>query len=82
MGAGSRSASSAQWTVRPRFFHGWPGSRLDFAPNHDAAVDAVDPPRSLELSDADVDDDGKPNDNFALTGIAMENSPRPTAAHG
>ena len=22
------------------FFHGWPGSRLDFAPNHDAAVDA------------------------------------------
>lgn len=22
------------------FFHGWPGSRLDFVPNHDAAVDA------------------------------------------
>ena len=28
--------------------------------------------RSLELSDADVDDDGKPDDDFALTGIAME----------
>ena len=35
-------------------------------------IEAVDPPRSLELSDADVDDDGKPNDDFALTGIAME----------
>jgi pimeloyl-ACP methyl ester carboxylesterase len=41
MGAGSRSASSAQWTARPpSFFDGWPGSRPDFAPNHDAAVDA------------------------------------------
>ena len=35
-------------------------------------IEAVDPPRSLELSDADVDDDGKPNDDNALTGIAME----------
>jgi uncharacterized protein YndB with AHSA1/START domain len=34
-------------------------------------IEAVDPPRSLELSDADVDDEGKPNDDFALTGITM-----------
>ena len=35
-------------------------------------IEAVDPPRSLELSDADVDEDGQPNDGLALTGIAME----------
>ena len=35
-------------------------------------IEAVDPPRSLELSDADVDEDGQPNDGLALTRIAME----------
>ena len=35
-------------------------------------IEAVDPPRSLELSDADVDEDGQPNDGLALTGMAME----------
>ncbi len=35
-------------------------------------IESVDPPRSLELSDADVDVDGEPNDGLALTGIAME----------
>jgi uncharacterized protein YndB with AHSA1/START domain len=35
-------------------------------------IESVDPPRSLELSDADVDDEGKPNDGLALTGITME----------
>ena len=35
-------------------------------------IEAVDPPRrSLELSDADVDEDGQPNDGLALTGMAM-----------
>jgi len=35
-------------------------------------IEAVDPPRSLELSDADVDERGHPNDGLALTGMAME----------
>lgn len=35
-------------------------------------IEAVDPPRSLELSDADVDEDGQPNDGLALMGMAME----------
>ena len=35
-------------------------------------IEAVDPPRSLKLSDADVDDRGHPNDGLALTGMAME----------
>ena len=34
-------------------------------------IEAVDPPRSLELSDADVDEGGHPNDGLALTGMAM-----------
>ena len=35
-------------------------------------IEAVDSPRMLELSDADVDDDGKPNDDNAITGMMME----------
>jgi uncharacterized protein YndB with AHSA1/START domain len=35
-------------------------------------IEAVDPPRSLELSDADVDDHGKPNDDLGITRIAIE----------
>jgi uncharacterized protein YndB with AHSA1/START domain len=35
-------------------------------------IEAVDPPRSLELSDADVGEDGQPNDGHGLTGMAME----------
>ena len=36
---------------------------------HDSAweVVAADPPRHLELRDADVDDDGRPNDGNAMT---------------
>ena len=35
-------------------------------------IEAVDPPRSIELSDADVDEKGEPNDGLALTGMTME----------
>jgi uncharacterized protein YndB with AHSA1/START domain len=35
-------------------------------------IESVDPPRSLELSDADVDETGDPSDGFALTGMTME----------
>ena len=35
-------------------------------------IESVDPPRSLELSDADVDEKGDPNDGLALTGMTME----------
>jgi uncharacterized protein YndB with AHSA1/START domain len=32
---------------------------------------AADPPRHLELRDADVDDDGRPNDGNAMTGMII-----------
>lgn len=35
-------------------------------------IESVDPPRSLALSDADVDEQGEPNDDNAITGISME----------
>jgi uncharacterized protein YndB with AHSA1/START domain len=35
-------------------------------------IESVDPPRSLELSDADVGESGEPNDGLALTGMAIE----------
>jgi len=35
-------------------------------------IESVDPPRSLELSDADVDEEGEPNDGLALTGMTIE----------
>ena len=40
---------------------------------HDSTweVVAVDPPRHLELRDADVDDDGRPNDGNAMTAIVI-----------
>ncbi len=40
---------------------------------HDATweVVAADPPRHLELRDADVDDDGRPNDGNAMTVMAI-----------
>jgi uncharacterized protein YndB with AHSA1/START domain len=34
-------------------------------------VIAADPPRYLELRDADVDDDGRPNDGNAMTGFII-----------
>jgi uncharacterized protein YndB with AHSA1/START domain len=34
-------------------------------------VIAVDPPRHLELRDADVDDDGRPNDGNAMTAFVI-----------
>jgi uncharacterized protein YndB with AHSA1/START domain len=40
---------------------------------HDSTweVVAADPPRSLELRDADVDDDGTPNDGNAMTAMVI-----------
>ena len=40
---------------------------------HDSAweVIAADPPRHLELRDADVDDDGRPNDGNAMTAMVI-----------
>jgi uncharacterized protein YndB with AHSA1/START domain len=40
---------------------------------HDSTweVVAADPPRHLELRDADVDDDGRPNDGNAMTGLVI-----------
>ncbi len=40
---------------------------------HDStwAVVSADPPRHLELRDADVDDDGRPNDGNAMTAMTM-----------
>ncbi len=40
---------------------------------HDSAWDVVaaDPPRHLELRDADVDDDGRPNDGNAMTAMVI-----------
>jgi uncharacterized protein YndB with AHSA1/START domain len=40
---------------------------------HDSTweVIAADPPRHLELRDADVDDDGRPNDGNAMTAIVI-----------
>jgi uncharacterized protein YndB with AHSA1/START domain len=35
-------------------------------------IEAVDPPRSLEVSDADVDDDGRPNDDLDITRLIVE----------
>ena len=40
---------------------------------HDSTweVVAADPPRHLELRDADVDDDGRPNDGNAMTAVII-----------
>ena len=40
---------------------------------HDSTweVVAADPPRHLELRDADVDDDGRPNDGNAMTAMVI-----------
>jgi uncharacterized protein YndB with AHSA1/START domain len=40
---------------------------------HDSSwkIIAADPPRHLELRDADVDDDGRPNDGNSMTGIVI-----------
>ena len=40
---------------------------------HDSTweVVAADPPRHLELRDADVDDDGRPNDGNSMTGFVI-----------
>jgi len=40
---------------------------------HDSTWDviAADPPRHLELRDADVDDDGRPNDGNAMTAMVI-----------
>ena len=40
---------------------------------HDSTweVIAADPPRHLELRDADVDDDGRPNDGNAMTAMTI-----------
>ncbi len=40
---------------------------------HDSTweVIAADPPRRLELRDADVDDDGRPNDGNAMTAMII-----------
>jgi uncharacterized protein YndB with AHSA1/START domain len=35
-------------------------------------IETVDPPRLLDLSDADVDDDGRPTDDLSLTGMTIE----------
>jgi uncharacterized protein YndB with AHSA1/START domain len=43
------------------------------AERHDSTweIIAVDPPRHLELRDADVDDDGRPNDGNAMTAMII-----------
>ncbi len=45
----------------------------DEGERHDSAweVVAADPPRRLELRDADVDDDGRPNDGNAMTAMVI-----------
>lgn len=45
---------------------------------HDSTweVVAADPPRHLELRDADVDDDGTPNDGNAMTAMIITFEPR------
>ena len=45
----------------------------DDGERHDSTweVIAVDPPRNLELRDADVDDDGRPNDGNAMTAMII-----------
>jgi uncharacterized protein YndB with AHSA1/START domain len=55
------------------------GGRINFfmtgseGERHDSTweVIAADPPRRLELRDADVDDDGRPNDGNAMTLMAI-----------
>ena len=53
------------------------GGRITFSmtgtERHDSTweVIAVDPPHQLELRDADVDDDGRPNDGNAITAIII-----------
>jgi uncharacterized protein YndB with AHSA1/START domain len=55
------------------------GGRLSFfmtgteEERHDSTweVIAADPPRHLELRDADVDDDGRPNDGNAMTAMVV-----------
>jgi uncharacterized protein YndB with AHSA1/START domain len=51
----------------PFFMAGTEGER------HDSTweVIAADPPRHLELRDADVDDDGRPNDGNAMTAMII-----------
>ena len=46
---------------------------------HDSTweVMAADPPRQLELRDADVDDDGRPNDGNAMTAMIITLDERP-----
>jgi uncharacterized protein YndB with AHSA1/START domain len=45
----------------------------DEGERHDSTweVIAADPPRHLELRDADVDDDGRPNDGNAMTAMII-----------
>ncbi len=45
----------------------------DEGERHDSTweVITVDPPRRLELRDADVDDDGRPNDGHAITAMIV-----------
>jgi uncharacterized protein YndB with AHSA1/START domain len=49
------------------FMAGTEGERLDST----WEVIATDPPRRLELRDADVDDDGRPNDGNAITAMVI-----------
>ena len=48
----------------------WPETEGE---RHDSTweVIAADPPRHLELRDADVDDDGRPNDGNAMTAMVI-----------
>ena len=45
-------------------------------------VIAADPPRHLELRDADVDDDGRPNDGNAMTAMIITIDEREPAGRG
>jgi uncharacterized protein YndB with AHSA1/START domain len=61
------------------------GGRIEFfmvgaeGERHDSTweVVAADPPRQLELRDADVDDDGRPNDGNAMTVMVITIDERP-----
>jgi len=54
------------------FVTGPEGERHD----SDWEVVAADPPRHLELRDADVDDDGRPNDGSAMTVMVITSGER------
>ena len=57
-----------------------PGGRVTFfmtgtgGERHDSTwqVIAADPPRHLELRDADIDNDGRPNDGNAMTAMVID----------